>query len=40
MFHDGHELDSVVPQLLDAGQDVGRKLCELSYTPLRRGNAD
>ena len=40
MLHDGHELDGVVPQFMDARENIGRELCELTNASLCRGNAD
>lgn len=40
VFHDGHQLNGVVSQLLDAGEDIGGELCELTNTTLGRRNSD
>jgi len=40
MLHDGHQLNSVVTQLLDPWKDIGCELCEQAYTALWRSNSD
>jgi hypothetical protein len=40
VLHDSHQLDSVVAQLLDTGQHVGRELCELANAGLSCRNTN
>lgn len=40
MLHDGHELNGVVSQILDSGEDVSGKLLIRADTRLRSGNPD
>lgn len=40
VFHDGHQLNGVVSQFLDAGEDISGELCELTNTTLGRSNSD
>lgn len=39
VLHDGHELDGIVAQLLDAGKDIGGELGEQANTALCRSNS-